>query len=162
MLAGVQISMKALLSEISLCTFTPLWPERGIQLSVGQKTGLQAGEESQQVPSFGEVNGGSLYPILTHQHDGTPTVSCKTRQVTLWWYIISYIRLFIVMFFSGNSTLKCCIKSMWGNFSQNPNDRLNLPERMCQIYANTYFMNFDTLVNLVKMHVYQKHLMNST
>ena len=65
------------------------------------------------------------------------------------------------MFFSRNSTLKCCIKSMQGNFAQNPNDRLNLPARMCQIYANTFFMTFDTLVNLVKMDVHQKHLMNS-
>ena len=36
---------------------------------------------------------------------------------------------------------------MWGNFSQNPNDRWNLPARVFQF---TFFMTFDTLVNLVK------------
>lgn len=41
----VRISMLALLSEISLCTFTPLRPERGVQLPVGEQAILQTGEE---------------------------------------------------------------------------------------------------------------------
>lgn len=51
-----------------------LVPQRWIQLPVRQQAGLQAGEELQQVASFGEMQRGSLDAVLAHQDYRTATV----------------------------------------------------------------------------------------
>lgn len=46
-----------------------LGPERGLQLSSGQKSILQAGQKGQQVSSLWEVQWRPLDAILAHQHE---------------------------------------------------------------------------------------------
>lgn len=62
--------------ETSCSDLSPLGPEWRVQLAVGKKAVLQAGEELEQVASPGEAKWGSLDSILTDQHHRPPTVHC--------------------------------------------------------------------------------------
>lgn len=53
---------------------SPLGPQRGVELSMWQKTCLQAGQELEQVSSPGEPQWRPLDPILTHQNHCSTTV----------------------------------------------------------------------------------------
>ena len=71
-------------------TSASLRPERGIQLTVGQQTILQAGQEGQQMAALGEVYGGALYSILAHQNDSAPCVSCQTHNTLFYMHQVAW------------------------------------------------------------------------
>jgi hypothetical protein len=48
-----------------------LGPKRRVQPPSRQQTGLDATEERQHVPPFGEVNRGALHSVLAHQNHST-------------------------------------------------------------------------------------------
>ena len=75
------IHEQRVVSQLPLCAdLSPLGPERGVQLAVGQQAGLQAGEELQQVASFREAQRGSLDAVLAHKHHRAPTVHWRKRE----------------------------------------------------------------------------------
>ncbi|TNN34963.1 hypothetical protein EYF80_054865 [Liparis tanakae] len=65
------------LKEQGGADLSPLGPERGVQLAVGQQAVLQAGEELEQVASSGEAEWRSLDPVLADQHHRPPAVHCR-------------------------------------------------------------------------------------
>lgn len=56
---------------------SPLGPERRVQLAVGKEAVLQAGQELEQVASFGEAKRRSLDAVLADQHHRPSTVNCR-------------------------------------------------------------------------------------
>lgn len=54
----------------------PLRPEWWVQLPVREQPVLQAGEELQEMPPLGEVEGWPLDPILADQHHRPAAVHC--------------------------------------------------------------------------------------
>lgn len=72
---------------MGVADLSPLGPERGVQLAVGQQAGLQAGQELQQVAPLREAERGPLDAILAHQYHRAATVHWgRTLNLTTdWW-----------------------------------------------------------------------------